>query len=136
MVDPMGKLITEIRADSAVTAITTRIRGGEAAPGDSARPYQPFVVLVRLGLEREPRVPIQRLRIGFRCYGATFQQAAQLYGAVSDAIHNVGPRIGATGVVIYRSFDDTGGAASKDPDTGQPYEDGVISLIAATQVAA
>ena len=69
-----------------------------------------------------------------RCYGSTFADAAVLYGAVSDAIHNVGPRIGASGVLIHRSFDDIGMGADKDPDTGQPHEDGVIQVFAATQV--
>ena len=134
MIDPLGKLLTEIRNNPAVAALTTRIRGGEPAPGDSAVPFGRFVVLVRLGMTREKRAPVQEVRIGLRCYGSTFQDAAALYGAVSDAIHHVGPRIGATGVLIHRSYDDIGMGASKDPDTGQPHEDGVIQLFAATQV--
>ena len=134
MIDPLGKLLTEIRNNPAVAALTTRVRGGEPAPGDAAVPFGRFVVLVRLGMTREKRAPVQEVRIGLRCYGSTFQDAAALYGAVSDAIHNVGPRIGATGVLIHRSYDDIGMGASKDPDTGQPHEDGVIQLFAATQV--
>ena len=134
MIDPLGTLLTEIRTDPAVAALTTRVRGGEPAPGDAAVPYRRFVVLVRLGATREKRAPVQEARIGLRCYGTSYADAAALYGAVSDAIHNVGPRIGATGVLIHRSFDDSGTGASKDPDTGQPHEDGVISLFAATGV--
>lgn len=134
MIDPLGKLLTEIRTDPAVAALTTRVRGGEPAPGDAAVPFQRFVVLVRLGTRRERRAPVQEVRIGLRCYGTSFADAAELYGAVSDAIHNVGPRIGATGVLIHRSFDDSGTGASKDPDTGQPVESGVVQLFAATQV--
>ena len=134
MIDALGTLLTEIRDDPGVAALTTRIRGGEPAPGDAATPFQRFVVLVRLGSTREKRAPVQEVRIGLRCYGATFADAAALYGAVSDAIHNVGPRIGATGVLIHRSFDDAGLGAQTDPDTGQPHEDGVISLFAATQI--
>jgi hypothetical protein len=134
VIDPLGKLLTEIRDDPAVAALTSRVRGGEPAPGDSATPFQRFVVLVRLGATRKKRAPVQEVRIAVRCYGSTYQDAAALYGAVSDAIHNVGPRIGATGVLIHRSFDDIGMGASKDPDTGQPHEDGVIQLFAATQV--
>ena len=134
MIDPLDKLLTEIRDFPAVAALTSRIRGGEPAPGDAAKPFGRFVVLVRLGAARDKRAPVQTVRIGLRCYGATFADAAALYGAVSDAIHNVGPRIGATGVLIHRSFDDSGTGASKDPDTGQPHEDGVIQLFAATQV--
>lgn len=134
MIDPLDKLLTEIRDNAAVAALTTRIRGGEPAPGDAATPFQRFVVLVRLGAQRDRRAPVQEVRIAVRCYGSTYQDAAALYGAVSDAIHNVGPRIGAGGVLIHRSYDDIGMGAERDPATGQPHEDGVISLYAATQV--
>ena len=133
MIDPLGKLLTEIRNNPAVAALTTRIRGGEPVSGDAAMPYQRFVVLVRLGATREKRVPVQEVRVLVRCYGSTYQDAAALYGAVSDAIHNVGPRIGG-GVLIHRSYEDIGNGVEKDPDTGQPHEDGVISVFAATQV--
>jgi Protein of unknown function (DUF3168) len=136
VIDPLGALLTEIRDDPVVAALTTRIRGGEPAPGDSAVPFQRFLVLVRLGSARDKRAPVQEVRIGIRCYGTSFADAAALYGAVSDAIHNVGPRIGATGVLLHRSFDDAGMGAQTDPDTGQPHEDGVISLFAATTVVA
>jgi len=134
VIDPLGTLLTEIRDDPAVAALTTRVRGGEFAPGDAAVPFRRVVVLVRLGMTRDKRAPVQAVRIAVRCYGSTYQDAAALYGAVSDAIHNVGPRIGATGALIYRSFDDIGTGADKDPDTGQPHEDGVIQLFSATQV--
>ena len=134
MIDPLDALLGEIAANPAVAALTTRVRGGEPAPGDAASPFLRFVVLVRLGSTREKRAPVQEVRIGVRCYGTSFADAAALYGAVSDAIHNVGPRIGATGVLIHRSFDDIGNGADTDPDTGQPHEDGVISLFAATHV--
>lgn len=136
MIDPLGALLGEIRDDAAVAALTTRIRGGEPAPGDAATPFLRFVVLVRLGTARAKRTPVQEVRIGLRCYGTSFADAAALYGAVSDAIHNVGPRIGATGVLLHRSFDEVGMGAQTDPDTGQPHEDGVISLYAATAVVA
>ena len=134
MIDPLGALLTEIRDDPAVAALTTNVRGGEPAPGDAAVPFGRFVVLVRLGTQRAKRVPVQEVRIAVRCYGSTYRDAAALYGVVSDAIHNVGPRIGATGVLIHRSFDDIGMGADQDPDTGQPHEDGVLSLFTATQI--
>ena len=134
MIDPLDALLAEIRADPGVAALTTRVRGGEAAPGDAATPSGRFVVLVRLGTQRDKRGPVQEVRIAVRCYGSTFADAAALYGAVSDAIHNVGPRIASSGVLIHRSFDDIGMGADKDPETGQPHEDGVIEVFAATQV--
>ncbi len=134
MIDPLDALLAEIRADPRVAALTTRVRGGEAAPGDAASPSGRFVVLVRLGTQRDKRAPVQEVRIAVRCYGSTFADAAVLYGAVSDAIHNLGPRIGPSGVLIHRSYDDIGMGADKDPDTGQPHDDGVIQVFAATQV--
>ena len=138
MIDPLGYLLTGIRDNPAVAALTTRIRGGEPAPGDALGPgsYQRFVVLTHLGAQRDKRAPVQEVRIGIRAYGSTYQDAAALYGAVSDAIHNVGPRISAGGVLIYRSFDDIGNGAEKDPDTGQPVQSGVAQLFAATQAVA
>ena len=137
MIDPLGKLLTEIRSNSAVAALTTRIRGGEPAPGD-AQPstgYLRFVVLTRLGNERHKRAGMQTLRIAARCYGTSFTDAAALAGVVSDAIHNIGPRRNASGVLIFRSYDDIGQGASKDPDTGQPHEDFVIEVFASTVLA-
>ena len=40
MIDPLDALLTEIRADPGVAALTTRVRGGEAAPGDAAAPFR------------------------------------------------------------------------------------------------
>jgi hypothetical protein len=132
----MGRILTEIRDDATVAAITTRIRGSEPAPGDAlgAGSYQPFVVLTRLGTSRLKRAPIQEVRISARCYGATYQAAAALAGAVSDAIHAKGHRITASGVAIFGSFDDGGGEATADPTTGQPYESLVIQVNASTEL--
>ncbi|MFZ0324729.1 MAG: hypothetical protein WAN48_11430 [Actinomycetes bacterium] len=136
MIDPLGYLLTTVRDDPTVAGLTTRIRGGEPAPGDAlgAGKYQRFVVLVRLGNQREKRLPMQEVRVAARCYGQganPTQDAAVLAGAVSDALHARGPRISAGGVGIWASFDDGGGGADKDPDTGQPYEAVVFSVIAA-----
>ena len=133
MIDPLGFLLIGIRDDPAVVALGAVVRGGEMAPGDSAVPFKRVVVLVRLGAQRDKRAPVQEVRIAARCYGSTYQDAAALYGAVSDAVHNIGPRISASGVLIYRSFDDVGMGATKDPDTGQPHEDLIVALYAATK---
>lgn len=150
MIDPLGRLIIELKANVALAALTTRIRGGEPRgatfngsgvqtdAGDARGPgdYIRFIVLVRLGVARSKgRVPVQEVRIGYRAYGTSAQDATALYGALSDAVHNVGPRLGG-GVLIYRSYDDVGGTAEKDPDTGQPLESGVIELFAATLAVA
>jgi hypothetical protein len=145
VLDPFGKVLTEIRDAPAVAALTDRVRGGEAAPdanrsgvptpGDIRQPrsWVRFVVLSRLGVLRWRQVPVQTLRIGARCYGTSFEDATRLYGAVSDAIHEIGPRLASSGLGIFVTADETGGASGKDPDNGQPYESMVISVIATTQ---
>jgi hypothetical protein len=136
MTDPLGYILTTIRDDVYVSAITSRIRGGEPAQGDALGPgaWVPFVVLTRLGTLREKRLPVQEVRILAACYGVTYQGAAELAGAVSDAIHAMGARISTGGVGIWLSFDDGGGGATTDPDTGQPREDVIISVQAATEL--
>jgi hypothetical protein len=137
LVDPLGRILTEIRDDPTVAALTgARVRGGEPAKGDALGPgsYQPFVVLSRLGTSRLRRAPVQEVRISARCYAVTYQGAAALAGAVSDAIHATGHRISPTSGSIFGSFDDGGGEATKDPDTGQPYESVVIAVNAGTEL--
>lgn len=135
MIDPLGTVIAELRA---ANVASKRVRGGEPAVGDAkpAGSFQRFVVLVRLGYQRLHRTPMQILRIGVRAYAPTYQDAAALYGEISDALDNAGPRLSLAGVPIYQSLDDTGGTAEKDPDTGQPYETGVLELFAGTQAIA
>jgi hypothetical protein len=124
----MGSVITTLRAAGVASS---RVRGGEPAPGDAKGPgeYQRFVVLSNLGRQRLQQAPVQEVRIGYRAYGATFQDAADLSGDISDALHLIGGRSASSGW-IYESLEETGGAATKDPDTKQPYESGVIVLIA------
>jgi len=136
LVDPLGRILTEIRDDPTVAGLTTRIRGGEPAKDDALGPgsYQRFVVLNTLGSMRLKRAPIQEVRLLAKCYGATHQDATALAGAVSDAIHAAGHRISAGGVVIFGSFDDGGTGATKDPDTGQPHADVFIQVNALTEL--
>lgn len=136
--DALGKLLIEIREDTAVAAIVgTRVRGFEPAPGDArgAGDYQAFVVLTLLDDPRVgPRIPAHRAVIAARCYGRTPAEAASLRWAVSNAIHAIGPRVKTNGLGIYQTLDESGGPQEKDPDTAQPYE--VFTFIAlATTVA-
>ena len=141
MIDPTGTLILELRA---ANIASKRVRGGQPAPqtagyeGDALGPgkYKRFVVLTNLGHDRLHRTPVAFHRIGVRAYGATYEDAAALYGEISDAIDNAGPRLSTAGVAIYQSLDVSGGNAERDPDTNQPYVAGVIELIAGTQVVA
>jgi hypothetical protein len=136
LVDPLGFVLTTIRSDATVAAITTRVRGGEPAPGDALGPgkYIPFVVLTKLGHSRLKRAPVQEVRLAAKCYAATNQAADALGGAVSDAIHAAGHRISSSGVSILGAFDDGGEGASKDPDTGQPVSVIVIQVNALTSL--
>jgi hypothetical protein len=136
LADPMGRILTEIRDDPTVAAITTRIRGGEPAAGDAlgAGHYLAFVVLSMLGRTRLPHVPVQEVRISARCYGVTFQGATALAAAVSDAIHARGHRISPSGMAIFDSLDDGAGETTTDPGTGQPYASLVISVNALTEL--
>ena len=136
LVDPLGYVLTTLRDDASVAAISTRIRGGEPAPGDALGPgsYLPFVVITRLGGLREKRLPMQEVRLNVAAYGVTAQGAAALAGACSDAIHAIGPRISTGGVGIWVSFDDGDAGATRDPDTQQWREDFIVSVIAATEL--
>jgi hypothetical protein len=136
LVDPLGRILTEIRDDPGVAAITSRVRGGEPAPGDALGPgsYVPFVVIATLGHSRLKRAPIQEVRLVASCYAATHQAAAALAGAVSTAIHATGHRISGSGVVVFGSFDDGGGGGITDPDTGQPRSNVIISVGALTEL--
>lgn len=136
LVDPLGRILTEIRDDAGVAAITTRIRGGEPAAGDALGPgsFVPFVVLSRLGHSRLPHAPVQGVRFVARCYGVTAQGATALAGAVSNAVHDKGHRINGSGIAIFGSFDDGGLGADKDPSTGQPLESLVIQIGASTEL--
>lgn len=134
MFDPTGSLIIELRDDTGVAGWTDRVRGGEPAPGDAkgAGEYQRFIVVVRLAPVRHPRVPIQTVRYGIRCYGTTPQDAAVGAGLVSDAIHGIGPRLGTGDFPIYVSHDDGGGGPDQDPDTKQPLEVVIAQVVAGT----
>jgi len=134
LVDPTGFLLTTIRDNATVAALVSgRVRGGEPAPGDAlGPPYQRFIVLSGLHPQREKRVPIAEVRYVAKCYGLTHQDATALAGAVSDAVHGIGPLHNAAGVVLFKAFDDGGEGATKDPDTKQPMAAVVISVIAGT----
>lgn len=147
--DVLGKLVLEVRDDTAVDAIAHgRVRGADAAAaaihptsgatiadGDRQGPgeYVAFVVMTLLDDPRVgPRIPAHRARITARCYGRTRAEAAALRWAVSAALHLVGPRVKTNGLGIYQTLDDGGGAQGTDPDTGQPFEVVVFSALAST----
>jgi hypothetical protein len=146
MIDPSGLLLTGIRDDEAVAEISDRIRFDQPATGDSAWRIDQttgkktfknrFAVLTKQPGFRLPRNAVQTIRYVIRAYGLTPQDATRWYGVLSDAAHNLNPRVNGSGIGIWNSrvIEDNG--ALVDPDTGQPYEEGVIEVLAPTQVVA
>lgn len=139
MIDITGMVIAELRDDDAVAAIVgPRVRGVEPAAGD--RP--PMVIVTRMSGSRDPgngdsrRAGLQEVMLGVKCYGTTPQQASQLYGACSDALHAKGPRVDASARAIFWSFDDLGSSPGKDPGTNWPWVDFTARIVAAAEAVA
>ncbi len=131
--EPMGTILSELRT---ANIASKRVRGNEPAQGDAITPYQRFVVVIDLGGPRLHRAPLQTVRYSIRCYGATPQDASDLYRDVSDTLDNRGPRYGPTDVALHQSLDDTGGSFGKDPITKQPFYEGVFEILAGAQLIA
>ena len=139
LVDVLGELVRELRADEPllgflgapkVWAVETPAKfQGKDLPADPRH----YVLLRRLAVGRMQRVPVASERIAAMCYGKTPQLAAVLYGLVSNALHNQGPRIGPTGIAIYRSYEEVGGQPTTDPVTGWPFELAIFVVFAAAQ---
>ncbi len=133
--DPLGQVLTDLRTANVASG---RVRGGEPQgitrdyEGDALGEghYKRFVVLSHLGRQRIQQAPVQEVRIGFRAYGATFQDASALSYDIGDALHLTGGRAAGSGGWIYQSIEEEAGAATRDPDTQQPYESGVIVVMA------
>ena len=128
MIDVLGKILVEIRDDSAVAAITSRVRGEEFKKGD----VPPMLVIRTFPTRRSARLPYAEHQFLIQCYGTDFPQAKELMGVVSDAIHNIGPRQSAAGKAIYRSQEVTSGSAQTDPDTNWPFYTIIVNVHAAT----
>lgn len=135
MIDPTGALIAELRTANIASG---RVYGGQAPPGVVKAPsgYQRFVVLTRIPVVRLHRTPLQEVRLALRCYGSTDQDAAALYGEVSDVLDNAGPRVSASSVPLYQTLDEGSQGTTADPGTNQPYEEGTIAVWAGTEALA
>lgn len=133
MIDPTGAIIVEL---ASMNVASGRVRGVEPAPGDANGPgdFKRFVLIARLVGPREHRAPFQVVSLSVRAYAPTHQDAAALYGEVSDALDNIGPRLSMAGLPIYNTLDETGAASGTDPDTKQPFASGVIAVFAGTEV--
>lgn len=121
MVSILGRVIVELRSDAAVSAIVgDRVVGGDAPDVSEGLA---FVQVRRLGPERrKPRAPVTAGRLSVDCYGRTYQEATNLYAAVSDALSAKGPRKSPAGVALYLTVEEVGGQSTIDPDSKQPVE--------------
>lgn len=144
MVDPTGRLITLLRDDAAIAAITPRVGGWRGASWEP-----PFVVVRRLTSVPWISDPgtegagVTTIRYSVLCYARKVDTgdvlAFQLAGAVHDAVGDHGlitfPVSTARGV-IYRVQEDLIGAALRDPVTGEPYVPVSLSVLAGAQAFA
>lgn len=134
-VDLTGVAVMEIRAYPPVAAITPRVRGAELAPGDAP----PAVVVRKLGISYAPfgrgsrRLGLQEPMFAALCFGATYPQAAQLAGAVVDAINLRGPRSDSAGRAVLLSLVEGGGNPTLDPDTKWVTETVTFTFVGAAQ---
>jgi hypothetical protein len=138
LADPFGFILTTIRSDPGVFAISAGRWSSETGKGWDHGPasYQAFGILTLLGRSRLKRAPIQEVRLLAKCYGANRQLASAHAMAVSAAIHATGRRISTGGVAIFGTFDDGGDGAGTDPEppngNGQPYDSVIIQVNAYT----
>jgi hypothetical protein len=135
LLSPLGAAVAELQADTAVKAITTRIRAIEPAAGDALGPggFLPFVVVTVLDAPWNAPTATSTVTLGLRCYAATFPAAEALYLACAAVFHRKGPRIATSRLGIYGSLAQGGGTPDRDPDTQQPLFYGVIELNVSTQ---
>ena len=136
MVDPMGLIFANLRGNHALAAETAghiwaevpALFNGEELPEDP----RPYVLVNPLAVGRKSHMPLGVFRIAVTCYGLDPRLAARLYGLVSDALHDVGPRMTAGGIAIYRSEEEVGGQPANDPNTGWPINISIYQVWAAT----
>lgn len=139
----LGKFIIEAREDDDVADIVganpstdpPRI-AHKAGAGWVTKPYQAFVLMNILAAPPHRRLPMQRVRLGVRCYGRDEEEAYRLYRAVSNVFHANGPRVHSNGMGIYGSWDDTGPTQDTDPVTQQPVVEFIVDSFATTQAVA
>ncbi len=134
-VDLTGMAVMEVRSYPSVAAITPRVRGAELAPGDAP----PAVVIRKLGISYAPfgrgsrRLGLQEPMYAALCFAATYPQAAQLAGAVVDAINLRGPRNDAQGRLVHLSLVESGGDPTLDPDTKWVTETVTFTFVGAAE---
>lgn len=137
--DPFGTVLAILRADAAVAAIAGTRVGSEAAT-------PPSVVLVDEATSRRPFGPTSgrlgmQLWLGVaRCYGSASPAGAisarALAGAVSDALHGLGPTTGTSSRWMARAYAPEIDGMERDPDTDWPHYDVRIEAYFAAEAVA
>lgn len=138
MVDPLGAVITYLRADAGVAAIVSSRVRHEVLGGESP----PLVVVEENSASRRPfgpgsgRIGMQLSTIVCRCYGADSPtgaiQARQLAGAVSDALHGTRPGVISGKYLVITYAVDIGGP-DRDTLTRWPFRPVVAEVYAAAE---
>lgn len=149
MVDPMGMLLTELRASSPLVAlVSTRISADEDPTSDQGKTRVRAVDLGGpIGRVGDRRPGLQSLIYALRCYGPSKDAqgrpistgpitARQIAGACVDALHQRGPRTDASGRFVIKSSVASIGGLLIDPDTREPYYTVSVEVVAAAQEAA
>lgn len=143
MKDPLGVILDRIKADPAVLAIV-----GSAAKVSTQFPTTgvPCVVLGALSRTRRPfgpgsgRMDMQLGLYVAKCYAANDNTgditASQLAGAVSDALHDVGPIRGSSQRLISKVYAPDLDGPTREPDNQYPRLDVRIDAYAATEAVA
>lgn len=129
LLSPLGAAVAELQDDTAVHAITTRIRPIEPGVGDAlgAGKYVPFVVVSVLDALPIGHTGVRDVTLGLRCYAATFAAAEVLALACEAVFIDKGPRIAASRLGVYHSQVVGGWTPDRDPDTQQPLFHGTVS---------
>lgn len=142
MKDLMGAVLAEIRAWPGVAAIAAdRVSSAETATNDELTTR---VVLRDLGGGPEPygagsgRLGMQDVIYAAQCYGPKDAKtgpvtARQLVGAVTDALHDKGPRRGSSGRGIYRSEVLSISGLLTDPGTQEPFYTATVHVVGMAQ---
>lgn len=93
MIDVVAAVITFLKAQSALTALTgTRIYGPGGVPPGATMPQQALLVLSDgISAPLSTECIEYSAQVAFHCYGATHIEAGEVYRKVNDVLHGQGP---------------------------------------------
>jgi hypothetical protein len=131
MVDPYLALLTYLRATSPLRTLL----GGNYVytpelPGHR-RGDQKNVTFRNSGGQTAPYLRAQDLRVTFRCYGESAEDAYEVYGALYDRLHDTQNFI-VGDVGFHGATEEVPGVPTEDPVTNWPFVFAVYSVRVAT----